>query len=180
MCLNLIGGPSWVGVDPTEFEGEIVNAEVLAARLDFSESFRHHLRRNKSILCMFFGQFEKLADVVVEEKGASIPQMATILLVYHTLARGVCCFAAYKSSKKKLYFKYGLQMKATMSGWIKNGNPNFHHYLSLLDAWHQAVAGNKYEATRHFESAILLAFSCRIPRDRNFCRNDRLCAIWCV
>ena len=75
--------------------------------------------------------------------------MANILAVNHV--------NLYRAVRQKRYLKLGLKMKAKIKAWIRNGNPNVSHYLSLLEGWHQTVAGHKFDAIRHFETAALLA-----------------------
>jgi hypothetical protein len=79
------------------------------------------------------------------------------LVVVDHFYQGVSCFAAAQRSRKRVFFKRGMKVLATIRKWAQRGNPNVLHYRALLDAELAVYKRKTNTAKLKFESAIAMA-----------------------
>jgi hypothetical protein len=86
---------------------------------------------------------------------------------------GLCCYAtcSAKAAPPKLLKKYlrtAKKCRAKLREWQEKGNPNWGHYLAILDAEHCIWKGQHESAIKHYAIAIALAQS------RNYIQDEAL------
>ena len=156
MYLNLMGENS-ISSDLSELEGDCFTKEESAVMAKVHPPFQHGLTRNGAMLYCFFGEHEKLAKIVLRDKGADIPLVGVPNTMYHAFVRGVSCFAAYRATMNRGYEKMAMMMRSKIKSWVRKGNPNVVHFDKLLDAENAATKGRFSDAASHFESSIQFA-----------------------
>jgi hypothetical protein len=154
--LNLLG---YDNVDqPTRFSGD-----------SLSEEEYHHFRENEfigsmflaqhGILLAYFGEYVQYADMVVKVGHDHLQKVhvGSPYNLWDTFIKGVSCFGDAHATGKRKYAKMGQIFRSKINKWLDMGNPNVKHYGLLLDAESMALKGNKYDAIKQYEAAILLA-----------------------
>jgi hypothetical protein len=51
-----------------------------------------------------------------------------------TFTRGMLLYAMAQHTRKRVYRKEAKRVHKTIKSWVQKGNPNVHHYCSLLNA----------------------------------------------
>jgi hypothetical protein len=154
--LNLLGRDN---VDnPTNFSGESLGEADVERYL--ADSFLA-----PSVLCCqgmlftYFGEHVHHADSAIKlgHDYLAKAHLCSPNIMWDALLKGISCFAAAKQTGKKKYLKMAQIFRSKVKNWVVQGNPNVKHYESLLDAEWAAIKGKKFDATKHYEAAILQA-----------------------
>jgi hypothetical protein len=156
VVLNLLGREN--ADDPTRFSGDSLSEEELELYRDnpvIGSSFLVY----HGILLTYFGEHVHYADMVIQlgHDHLQKAQVASPNNLWDTFLKGVSCFAAAQETGLKKYAKLGQIFRSKIQSWLDMGNPNVKHYGLLLDAEWTAFQGDKYDAIKQYEAAIVRA-----------------------
>lgn len=156
LCKNLLG----LTDNSTLISGEIFD-EVEAMK-EPNPLLAGTFPRTKSFACMFFAEYDKGADLVVEVGGSKfLKKFPGAGFGMEYLPFGVCCYAAAGKSKdrrkKRQYRKVADQIRKDVEGYVKKGCVNLVHILSLLNAEHYALTRKPKQAADCYQRATLEA-----------------------
>lgn len=106
-------------------------------------------------LLVFFGDFEKAADLAIEVGDAFEKAFPGFLLgMIEKFHRGVALYAMARRTKKLKYKRRAARILKTIESWIDNGNPNVKHFHSLLSAEQAALNKDYKRAESLYQDAI--------------------------
>ena len=157
--LNLMGTEN---VGTTELTGSIMD-EKDAFNDDGTLKFKPfptNVYMMQIILCAFFGEYEKGADLAIEWGDAALVESpGGLWTLSDPFARGLCLYAAAEknSIKKRLYRRHAEKCRSTLKAWAHKGAQTTIHQLMLLDAEHEAGAGKEEAAKTHFLKSCVSA-----------------------
>lgn len=149
MVRNLMGRSDG---DPTVINGE----EQFLSHSD--HTVRAFFYSCQSILCMYFGDYDKGARLAIERGDTyakGIPGHMWIMI--ETYARGMALYAMARTTNKRIYTKHAKKVHKTIKSWVRKGNPNVNHYDLLMDAEYAALKGRLDAADRYYRDAIVSA-----------------------
>ena len=158
MILNLCGRNA---NETTELRGEAFEVDLFTSK---SEMQQCHVNLARLELLVYYGQFERAADlaICVGDKYTKVTAGKAFSMM-ETFHRGVALYAMARKNnhsttkEKRTYTKNSKRILKTFDQWIKRGNPNVQHYHCLLAAEQAALDGRHEKAEILYKDAIILA-----------------------
>lgn len=111
-----------------------------------------------NLLCAFFGDYVRGAELAIKRQDKFLNECpGTFLCQIDPFFRGICLYAAARRTKGRSYLRHGNKVRKLLRSWVENGNPNVTHQLKILNAEHEACAGNREVAIVQYTIACTLA-----------------------
>ena len=154
--LNLLGDAE----DPLKLSGSAMVEEDFLEMIKSSEGAVMtflHLQIFKNIISNYFGDFENGAKLALERGDEYERKNGSPLAMIDTLHQGVSLYDMARRTKEKRYVKAAKKIKKKVTDWVKKGNVNAVHYLSLFEAEEAALEGKSDVATKHYPKAMISA-----------------------
>ena len=107
-------------------------------------------------LLVLFGDFESAAKVAIEIGNKKL-HVGNPVFIRERFLRSIALYAMARETRKRKYKRYANKLRQTIVAWMKKGNPNVKHYLSLLNAEHAALEKKLEVAKTYYREAIVLA-----------------------
>ena len=154
--LNMIGDAE----DPLKLSGSAMVEEDFLEMIESSEGqfwSSLHLQIFQSMMCSYFGDFENGAKLAFERGDVYEKKNGSPLAMTDILHQGVSLYAMARKTKEKRYVKAAKKIKKKVVDWVKKGNVNAVHYLSLFEAEEAALEGKSDVATKLYPKAMISA-----------------------
>ena len=110
-------------------------------------------------LCAIFGEYERAAELMADDEDDLFHKTGPGLspVMHDAFVRGLCYFGLARKTGHAKYKRAGKKILATISNWVKKGNPNVLHYEKLFQAELAALNGRMSDADLYYHKAVGLA-----------------------
>lgn len=109
-------------------------------------------------LYAFFGDHQSCADLAIEHGNlmlTAMPSFVIAAIAPFYMAISLCHVA--RSSKQRKYRRQARKMYSIIKGYVRNGNPNVRHHMTMIEAELTVVQGDFHLASAKYESAGIVA-----------------------
>ena len=148
MFLNLMGKSR----KPTLLKGEAFDCDVFVSTSGVLNGALHYIQFE---LLFFCGEWKRAAKMALQKRKGAVS--GSVAFMFQTCHRGLALYAMAHRTGKWRYKSHACQIRKTVEGWMKMGNPNVQHYHNLLCAEQAALDGKNQSAEALYKGAIQLA-----------------------
>ena len=164
--LNLMGKST----DPLALDGDAMkNANALEWLEENNHAHGIAIIYSMQMQLAYFmgGTSEAMEEFLEKSKELPTVGMASIHAARHIFYEGLVAYLlAERTGKRRKWKRHANSIKRKIQSWVKQGDPNYAHAISLLEAETKVLDGKREKAKRHYEQAITLAGKTGYQNDR--------------
>lgn len=140
----------------------VSSISVLSDEDSHAQAKAKNLRAMKSLFdyvyLVYFGEFEEAARLSLSIGGAYRSHFkGDCMGVFESFLRGVALYAMARKTKRRRYRQAAAKMLKFIEKLMKQGNPNVHHYYTLLSAEQAALNKDTKQAKKLYQETIVYA-----------------------